>query len=157
MSANTNCLAGMKCPKCDSLEPFSIVCKIGCLVYDDGTDLDHSWDTEWDADSYCRCHECEFEGIVHDFKAQETRKVCIEISWTESSEYNAVAEVEVPVDMPIQHVPAHLIAEVSPWFEDVLNELSNGCSFDECHCHLKRKVEHRQLLSIDNITEVKKV
>lgn len=36
------------------------------LVHDDGTETDFG-DTEWDADSYCKCYECKHAGTVGDF------------------------------------------------------------------------------------------
>jgi hypothetical protein len=70
-TANSNCLSGMQCPKCHSLEPLKIEVKTIVAVFDDGTD-DHG-DTHWDDDSYCECCECGFCGTVKDFAvAQET-------------------------------------------------------------------------------------
>ena len=63
---NTNCLVGMKCPKCGSYEPFWIVVASMALMSDDGTD--EIKDTEWNQSSYCKCWHCEFEGEVKDFK-----------------------------------------------------------------------------------------
>jgi hypothetical protein len=65
---NTNCLTGMQCPKCNSLEPFKIEVKTRMKVFDSGTD-DHG-DTEWDADSYCECCECSHCGTVADFSKE---------------------------------------------------------------------------------------
>jgi len=62
---NTNCLNGMRCPKCKSFEPFKIEVKTTMKVFDDATD-DHS-DTEWNAASYCECCECGFFATVADF------------------------------------------------------------------------------------------
>lgn len=63
---NENCLAGMRCPKCRSLEPFKIECSVLMTVTDNGTD-EAEGDTEWNDDDYCQCRECEFEGKVKDF------------------------------------------------------------------------------------------
>ena len=53
---NENCLAGMKCPGCGSLEPFEIHAQSMCRVSDDGTDYHRS--VEWNDDSICVCVGC---------------------------------------------------------------------------------------------------
>jgi len=63
---NSNCLAGMKCPKCGSLEPFDIHAEVICKVYDDGTD--EYGDVEWQDDSLCRCSKCNALGTVAGFQ-----------------------------------------------------------------------------------------
>jgi len=62
---NTNCLHGMQCPTCQSIEPLAIEASITVRVYDEGTD-DQLSSTEWDEDSYCDCCECQFVGTVKD-------------------------------------------------------------------------------------------
>lgn len=69
---NTNCLTGLRCPKCGSLEPFNIVCTVVTTFYDAGSDEDH--DHEWDDKSYCSCVECGFEGTVKDFNIKRRPK-----------------------------------------------------------------------------------
>jgi hypothetical protein len=64
--ANTNCLQGMQCPKCKSLEPFAIEIITTFRVVDDGTE-DQLGGTEWGDDSYCECCTCVFIGTVADF------------------------------------------------------------------------------------------
>jgi hypothetical protein len=63
---NTNCLQGMQCPKCKSLEPFAIEVTTTFSVSDEGTG-DQLGDTHWDNDSYCECCQCVFIGTVKDF------------------------------------------------------------------------------------------
>ena len=72
---NTNCLDGMRCPKCGSEEPFRIAVQTIMTVYDTGTEEQE--DTEWEDDSYCSCKKCEWEGTVLSFQIaeQEKRKV----------------------------------------------------------------------------------
>ena len=66
---NSNCLEGMRCPKCGSEEPFFIEVRTQMLMWDEGsdyhTDLDH------DDASFCRCYNCDREGTVADFKIKE--------------------------------------------------------------------------------------
>ena len=64
--ANSNCLAGMQCPKCKSLEPFAIEITTTFRVFDEGTE-DQIGGTEWGDDSYCECCKCVFTGTVKDF------------------------------------------------------------------------------------------
>ena len=66
--ANTNCLAGIRCPQCGSYEPFDIVVETVAKIYDDG--VDHTRDTEWDSDSFLYCCNCDDQGIVSEFKTQ---------------------------------------------------------------------------------------
>jgi hypothetical protein len=67
---NTNCLAGMKCPKCGALEPFDILAITTVMMFDDGTDPDEpQGDLEWDDESSCLCLACRHTGKVRDFKA----------------------------------------------------------------------------------------
>ena len=53
---NTNCLVGMRCPKCGSLGPFTIRVACTATVYDDG--VEDTCDFNWKAGSYCVCVEC---------------------------------------------------------------------------------------------------
>lgn len=55
---NTNCLEGMKCPKCGSLEPFEISARATFEVFDSGTE--DYYEVAWENDSDCLCMECSF-------------------------------------------------------------------------------------------------
>ena len=69
MIENNNCLAGLKCPACASLEPFVISVQTSVLMYDDGDDPTgkHSADIEWEDDSFIECYACKKQGVVSDF------------------------------------------------------------------------------------------
>lgn len=67
--ANTNCLEGMQCPKCGSLEPFNIEVKAMARVYDNGTE--DFREAQWDDMGYCECAECFKYGVVADFIKKE--------------------------------------------------------------------------------------
>lgn len=60
---NTNCLAGMSCPQCNSFGPYYISITTSVRVDDSGT-TDYGHDKEWDDDSPCLCNDCGFEGTV---------------------------------------------------------------------------------------------
>jgi hypothetical protein len=60
-----NCLDGMQCPKCDSLEPFRIRAECTALVY--GRWVEHNADMEWNDESACWCENCGHEGTVKSF------------------------------------------------------------------------------------------
>jgi len=62
---NTNCLDGIRCPKCGSYAPFSIEATTCCTVYDSGAE---AGDLEWRDDAYCRCMACNHTGVVADFR-----------------------------------------------------------------------------------------
>lgn len=64
--ANTNCLAGLRCPACGSREPFTIEATSTFLVYDAGTE-EHA-DVEWKDSSFCRCRVCGCAGTVAGFR-----------------------------------------------------------------------------------------
>lgn len=66
---NTNCLAGMQCPKCKSLGPFSISATALFTMNNDGTDNFGS--VEYDGESYCQCTQCDHDGIVHNFRTED--------------------------------------------------------------------------------------
>jgi hypothetical protein len=55
--ANTNCLAGFRCPKCGQTEEFEVVATVSIKLIDSGT-LDADGDTEWDDESRGTCNEC---------------------------------------------------------------------------------------------------
>lgn len=66
--ANTNCLAGMQCPECGSLEPFRIAVETTAVFWDEGSDpVQGSGTMTWNDDSYCKCCACDFEGTVLNF------------------------------------------------------------------------------------------
>ena len=63
---NTNCLEGMQCPKCQSLEPFIITAMVSVLVYDEGTeDLMDGY--EWEDSAACECEKCNYRATQKDF------------------------------------------------------------------------------------------
>ena len=66
---NTNCLEGLRCPKCKQDDMLHIAGTSLFHVVDDGT-LQHE-DIEWDDDSFARCPQCNFEGILKDFRIEE--------------------------------------------------------------------------------------
>ena len=51
--AHSNCLHGMRCPRCNSLEPFAIGITTTVRFYDEGSD-DQLGDDEWGDDSSLR-------------------------------------------------------------------------------------------------------
>lgn len=75
MSKNTNCLAGMKCPQCGSLEPFRIETTTVMAWTDEGEGEYAS--PEWTDDSYCECLECDYQGSVADFRTTPSADISI--------------------------------------------------------------------------------
>jgi hypothetical protein len=63
---NTNCLEGMKCPKCESFGPFVIRARVSVTVTDDGTE-DDGEGYEWDSSDPCECKACNHNGTVASF------------------------------------------------------------------------------------------
>jgi hypothetical protein len=73
--ANSNCLEGIRCPKCFHEERFFISGLTIFEVYDEGTH-GHT-DISWDGD-HCRCPKCGFTGKLAEFRtltAQETERL----------------------------------------------------------------------------------
>ena len=68
---NTNCLDGMRCPRCGSYEPFTIYGLTGnAVVYDEGTE--EVTGIEWEDDAECLCQECDFRAPVLAFRDEPT-------------------------------------------------------------------------------------
>ena len=64
---NSNCLEGIRCPKCGQEDSFRIEGRSVFEVIDDGT-VSHA-DVEWDDDSWALCPACEYEGKLGTFRA----------------------------------------------------------------------------------------
>jgi hypothetical protein len=64
--ANTNCLAGIRCPSCGSEGPFIIEVTVQVVMSDEGSEYGEG-DLHWDEESYMRCAECDFDGTAADF------------------------------------------------------------------------------------------
>jgi hypothetical protein len=72
--ANTNCLEGIRCPKCGQEEEFFIEGTQLFRVNDDGAYGDG--DIEWDDESRCSCSNdaCEFTGDLGAFRIEAQEK-----------------------------------------------------------------------------------
>lgn len=70
---NTNCLAGMCCPKCGKGGPFDMACRALCRMTDDG--CEKVTDIEWADGDTCRC-PCGFVGTVSDFRDGCRARIC---------------------------------------------------------------------------------
>ncbi len=68
---NTNCLAGIACPRCGYDERFSIVGVCTFDVTDDGSEA--VGDHEWDDESTIVCASCSLLGKIKDFKKGKKR------------------------------------------------------------------------------------
>jgi len=60
---NTNCLEGMKCPRCGNEDKLLVLASVWIALQDDGSDpsddaLKMHGDQEYDNDSTCECPEC---------------------------------------------------------------------------------------------------
>lgn len=62
---NTNCLAGMLCPKCASPGPYNIHATCTVTVSDDGTT--DARDFDWDNPNSCTCLNCDYTATIQDF------------------------------------------------------------------------------------------
>jgi hypothetical protein len=66
---NTNCLEGIRCPRCGYDNDFYIECRVVMHVTDEGTDSGNG-DCEWDDESRCSCpnETCEYTGTLAHFR-----------------------------------------------------------------------------------------
>lgn len=69
---NTNCLAGMRCPKCKGKGPYRINASCFAVVHDDG--VNETTDHEWSDDSTCLCLDCKNGGVVAQFRIENQRR-----------------------------------------------------------------------------------
>jgi len=67
---NTNCLKGLRCPKCGYEDQFSIQGVVTLTVTDNGSSADGAH--EWSDDSPCQCwgDGCNFFGYVRDLRIE---------------------------------------------------------------------------------------
>jgi hypothetical protein len=68
---NTNCLEGVRCPKCGHEDDFHIEAIVRLQVIDSGTeDLggDHFWDDE--SDCMCGNWDCDQQGPLREFRIE---------------------------------------------------------------------------------------
>lgn len=65
LATGEGCLDGMRCPSCGNTTDFKIVFTAWGRFYEDG--LDEHDDSEFDDESPCVCHGCQFSGAVADF------------------------------------------------------------------------------------------
>lgn len=63
---NTNCLEGLRCPRCGSLGPYGICGETIFFVTDEGVE-DHE-DVTWDEASACQCYHCGCRGPLATFR-----------------------------------------------------------------------------------------
>jgi hypothetical protein len=85
---NTNCLKGVKCPKCGQEDTFKIEASCLFTVTDDGTE-DEGNGHEWDDTNYCECFDCGYHGTVADFTIEEwgkKKEAATEVSTLEALE-----------------------------------------------------------------------
>jgi hypothetical protein len=73
ITKNTNCLEGIACPKCTSLQPFRIEARVMVLVHDEGTG-DEQGEYHWTDDAYCECVNCAHYGKLRDFRLPERER-----------------------------------------------------------------------------------
>lgn len=69
MTAPTNCLAGLKCPKCSHTDGFKIEATCLATVFDDG--VDDAVEYDWNEHSACQCRSCDYRGLVGDFQGAD--------------------------------------------------------------------------------------
>lgn len=64
---NSNCLEGLRCPKCKQEDALKIEARVIVYVTDEGTEATDDGHYDWDHDSFCHCPECDFDGKLSDF------------------------------------------------------------------------------------------
>lgn len=81
---NENCLEGLACPQCGSLEPFGIHATCRVVMYDNGSD--HATEYDWDDTDHIECETCGHGGTVKSFRtaqldAQDSAAHLADYSW----------------------------------------------------------------------------
>lgn len=70
--ANKNCLKGLRCPRCKYEKELEIVVRVWALMTDDGCSFDNmDKKLDWTNDSKMQCPECNYEGVVRNFRIPE--------------------------------------------------------------------------------------
>jgi hypothetical protein len=71
---NTNCLEGIRCPKCGHEDDFLIRCEVTCLVTDESADAaDNCGGYEWDENSGTTCRDCGHQDILDEFMIENQK------------------------------------------------------------------------------------
>ena len=65
---NQNCLEGLRCPGCGNADRLRIVARIMADVTDDGAEMAHGTQMDWDDDSLAVCPECDHDGPLAGFR-----------------------------------------------------------------------------------------
>ena len=66
---NTNCLEGIRCPKCGQEDYFEVRAHVWVTVTDEGTE---DWqDLDWDDDAPTECRECGHRAEWNDFRVNK--------------------------------------------------------------------------------------
>lgn len=73
---NTNCLEGMRCPKCGQEDEILVQGTSWLSLKDEGSDFYAAStkgisDVEYHDDSLAACPECDYQGELGDFKVKE--------------------------------------------------------------------------------------
>jgi hypothetical protein len=66
--SNSNCLDGLRCPRCGQEDRLDIVARVMCRVTDDGSEP--FGDHDWDDDSVAVCPGCGCDGRLGDFRVR---------------------------------------------------------------------------------------
>jgi hypothetical protein len=72
--SNDNSLAGVQYPQCGNEDHSYIETSVFAYVTDDGAEMAQHTDMEWDDASITRCPDCERDGPLSEFRAQQTEK-----------------------------------------------------------------------------------
>jgi Zn ribbon nucleic-acid-binding protein len=68
VQTNHNCLEGLRCPDCGNADRLRIVARIMADVTDDGAEMAHGSQMDWDDDSMAVCPECDHDGPLAGFR-----------------------------------------------------------------------------------------
>lgn len=65
---NTNCLEGVKCPKCGHEDRFIINAHVTCVVMDNGSEV--TGNHYWDETHSCCCGSCDYAATLKEFQIE---------------------------------------------------------------------------------------
>src|SRR5258708_37057548 len=102
---NTNCLDGIKCPKCGNEDTFRIEVTTMATVTDDGAEVEHV-DMDWDETSYAECAGCYKFGQLSHFKVQSEVPPGAPLPLTLPDALHALLS-HIEEDVPLENVSRH--------------------------------------------------
>ena len=127
MTVNSNCLQGMRCPKCGQNECFIITATRHCEVhlYEDGTDESTYGSVDWEDTAPASCAECDWAGETKDLYWMTKLPPIMRSTLTTLLEYGQLTRKLLPGQALYKmDLSDEAFDEVLQFFDDVLTEIA---------------------------------